>query len=410
MVDLKRERELAEKRKNDPPLDLSSDHPVRKLISKFRKISDAKALQNGSGTGEGSTSDLERGNSLPNNSSDVTVNIEHNQVPAKLSNVSENAKPEKQMTSKWGRFLATASGGGAGGTSNDDKNDDKPIEMKTLETPSSSSSLSAAPPPVRIANKPASKWSRMLNTRQETIEEAGEEEEGKSNLHKTDSTDSGILRSNQKLDQSEDSYQPSGGAGGDPSKKQTDPKLSGVDKDFVLTSLYDIKLEIKEEIGLLNHKMNRIDEQIGDILRLFSPGTSPYCTHMQSSPSSRGCSTSRSSSESNSNVTSPKNSLPPSPHRAGIAPIVTADPSRKSGSAGSSFRHDRPQSPPSNSSSGRTTPSSSEQPANGAGGSGAKLRTKIIKGRSRSRQIQPQEDPVPEDENMHIKDRDLDIL
>ena len=39
VADVKREKELAEKRKNDPPMELSSDHPVRKLISRFRKIS-----------------------------------------------------------------------------------------------------------------------------------------------------------------------------------------------------------------------------------------------------------------------------------------------------------------------------------------------------------------------------------
>ncbi|ESO85432.1 hypothetical protein LOTGIDRAFT_107737, partial [Lottia gigantea] len=37
VADMKKEKELAERRKNDPPLDLSNDHPVRKLISRFRK-------------------------------------------------------------------------------------------------------------------------------------------------------------------------------------------------------------------------------------------------------------------------------------------------------------------------------------------------------------------------------------
>ena len=39
IADLKRERELAETRKNEGLDQISSDHPVRKLISKFRKIS-----------------------------------------------------------------------------------------------------------------------------------------------------------------------------------------------------------------------------------------------------------------------------------------------------------------------------------------------------------------------------------
>ena len=39
IADIKRERELAETRKNEGFDQISSDHPVRKLISKFRKIS-----------------------------------------------------------------------------------------------------------------------------------------------------------------------------------------------------------------------------------------------------------------------------------------------------------------------------------------------------------------------------------
>ncbi len=39
IADVKRERELAETRKNEGLDQISSDHPVRKLISKFRKIS-----------------------------------------------------------------------------------------------------------------------------------------------------------------------------------------------------------------------------------------------------------------------------------------------------------------------------------------------------------------------------------
>lgn len=34
-----KERELEERRKNEPPLDLSESHPVRKIISRFRKMS-----------------------------------------------------------------------------------------------------------------------------------------------------------------------------------------------------------------------------------------------------------------------------------------------------------------------------------------------------------------------------------
>ncbi len=52
IADVKRERELAETRKNEGLDQISSDHPVRKLISKFRKISqeNRNAAQNNQNT------------------------------------------------------------------------------------------------------------------------------------------------------------------------------------------------------------------------------------------------------------------------------------------------------------------------------------------------------------------------
>jgi len=57
IADLKRERELAETRKNEGLDQIGSDHPVRKLISKFRKISQESraASQNNPNTSVPST-------------------------------------------------------------------------------------------------------------------------------------------------------------------------------------------------------------------------------------------------------------------------------------------------------------------------------------------------------------------
>lgn len=59
VADVRREKELAERRKNEPQLGSSQDHLVRKIFSKFRR-----AQQNAQGTKEqtGSTqSDVEKG-------------------------------------------------------------------------------------------------------------------------------------------------------------------------------------------------------------------------------------------------------------------------------------------------------------------------------------------------------------
>lgn len=39
VIDVIREKELAERNKNEPPMELADDHPVRRLISRFRKMS-----------------------------------------------------------------------------------------------------------------------------------------------------------------------------------------------------------------------------------------------------------------------------------------------------------------------------------------------------------------------------------
>ena len=54
--DVKKEQELAERRKNDPALNQTQDHLVRKLFSKFRKGGQESSIPLG-----GSSKDLERG-------------------------------------------------------------------------------------------------------------------------------------------------------------------------------------------------------------------------------------------------------------------------------------------------------------------------------------------------------------
>ena len=80
--DLKREKELAEKRKNDPALNQSQDHLVRKLFSKFKKTntsSDMSALV--------PMRDPERGESSPCISRNNSMST---MFPPKVPDVNEN--------------------------------------------------------------------------------------------------------------------------------------------------------------------------------------------------------------------------------------------------------------------------------------------------------------------------------
>ena len=389
---MKREKELAEKRKNDPPLDLAADHPVRKLISRFRKISDNKLH----------VADLEKGNTRldmdkpnhPANGKAHIINIDENQ-PTHQSN----------SMSKWGRFLAGAAGAGA---------------------PAPGPIPGGNPPHPRPV-KPMSKFSKLLTSKQDTIEEKPEEEEkgktgSRGRLDFLDSNHDNISHQSEGAVTQRDVVFSVGSHNGGP--------ISAAEQQLI-NSLYDIKLEIKEEIDVLNQKMNKIDYQINEILKMFSPASSPYSSHTPSF-SSRGAGgnssvgSSTSSTASNSMVTSPKSSVPSSPHRHALEnmPATSIDSSRtgtppsRKGSAGSGSsigngsgsqgsggsRKSSPVDQPPSESSSRKSSKKSRKSSPGSRSKVAPFNddtaTQVVGGIT----------PAKDDDNVPVKDRDLDIL
>lgn len=292
MADVKKEKELAEKRKNDPPLELANDHPVRKLISRFRKMGD-----------KANGPDAEKGN---NTLARLSISENRPLSSTKVINVSENPAPVTNVpklgggASKWGKLLA--------GTNNNElykvPETTAAGEKKVSENNNENSKTIA---------KHVVKLTKVLENR---IEEPVNEE-NKNNLKKTDSADSGILKSNNKLDQisngSSDSSQCS--------RHQSAGALSAVEQQM-LTSLFDIRLEFKEEMELMHQKMSHIDEQIAEILRMFSPSVSPCSSHVSTCSHSKFTSphssphTSPQITTTNSVEHSPKTSLSSSPRHS----------------------------------------------------------------------------------------------
>ncbi|XP_036677178.2 potassium voltage-gated channel protein eag isoform X4 [Drosophila suzukii] len=117
VADVKREKELAERRKNEPQLPQNQDHLVRKIFSKFRRTpqvqAGSKEIVGGSGQ-----SDVEKGDG----------EVERTKLPAKLT-LTEDA-----------RILSTAA----------------------APSPSPSPSPSSGPPSARSTR--ASKWGRLLGS------------------------------------------------------------------------------------------------------------------------------------------------------------------------------------------------------------------------------------------------------
>jgi hypothetical protein len=261
---VKKEKELAEKRKNDPPLELSSDHPVRKLISRFRKISDAKSMQANTDPEKGSRTDMSGGE---------RGSTEKSRSFARLINVTENSTPKTGGgSSKWGKMVNGSGPPDGEGKENKPNNESKE-EMKNGD-------------PSKPQLKPASKWGKMMGKTAEPTKEA-EKEETQNNLRKSESMDSGIIRSNVKLDLiTEENVGHTVTVRNENNNNVTsrDHSVSAmsVAERHMLTSLHDIKLEMKEDMDILHQKMNRIDEQISEILRMFSPSSSPCSSHEDS--------------------------------------------------------------------------------------------------------------------------------
>lgn len=417
---MKKEKELAEKRKNDPPLELASDHPVRKLISRFRKVSETKHAQ--------PNHDLERGH--------VNPSLLGSKAETRLINVSESSSQFSAVprlgggASKWGKFL-----GGGGSTpkipeipqnGNNNIPDAIPKNIKEVMKP--------AEPPKPVL-KPASRWGKFMAKPSEPVQGNSHTSavNPKTNLRKTDSTDSGILRSDVKLDQI--------GDGSDSSTTRdtvasTGSTLSAVEQQM-LTSLYDIRLEMKEEMEHLSHKINRIDDQISEILRLFSPSSSPCSSRVSTYPNSR-YSTFNSSTENNSAGQSPKSSQPSSPHRTSLENIPetaiispksqgSKSPSHRgspdSGSSGRSVASvitgaqgaARRKSTSSSDSTGKASVSSLPESGpssrhNSTRGKPKESRvTKLLKS-NKVADTSLNVDTPKDDEDTPVKDRDLDIL
>ncbi|KAK3092310.1 hypothetical protein FSP39_001134 [Pinctada imbricata] len=429
VADVKKEKELAEKRKNDPPLELSIDYPVRKLISRFRKISDTKSMQ--------SNTDPEKGQ----HSSD---DVDKPRSIARLINVSENAPPVIKSklgggSSKWGKMMNGNGPPQEENTENKQNNLNHDKEEKITSAP-------------KATVKPLSKWSRMMGKTHETITEAPEEDTKNNNLKKEDVTDNDFPRNNLRTEHSNEHV----GVHHQIAVRDMSVGSMSLAERHVLTSLYDIRLEIREEMDGLHQKMNRIDEQISEMLRMFSPSSTPCSSQASTYPNSKA--TSPRNTSTNSVDPSPKSSVESSPKRR-LSDIHFASKGSVSSESSKVPSHSKPdqtqiQSPRSSAGSrvstpiGHVTPVSNESvhsnvismvddvlkmnvkskkvSSDTKTSSTGSLKyssnnqhkpnvppKKETVARTKSDEASKPKDssgPVKDDDNAHVKDRDLDIL
>ncbi|XP_077438578.1 potassium voltage-gated channel subfamily H member 1a isoform X1 [Vanacampus margaritifer] len=250
--DVKREEEERQRRKNEAPLNLPPDHPVRKLFQRFRQQREARTATDK----PSEENDVEKGPvyvEVPKTAIITTTNIvtvtespatpsssAHSppscapsdkvklQVPPPASLVGGRAA-EPGKVKGWGRFKESIA---------------KPDNWKTV---SKSESM-------------------------ETLPERTKGHESQLSLKKTDSCDSGITKSDLRLDKVSDfRLTPQDRSPVQP--PETRRSFYPIPEQTLQASLQELKLELKDDLKNLNVRMSGLEAQLAEALQLLKART-----------------------------------------------------------------------------------------------------------------------------------------
>ncbi|XP_057254471.1 potassium voltage-gated channel subfamily H member 1 [Pezoporus wallicus] len=245
--DVKREEEERMKRKNEAPLILPPDHPVRRLFQRFRQQKEARlAAERGR---EPDELDVEKGNVLGEHSSARSV--------VKASVVTVRESPATPVA------YQSASTSGAS-------------DQAKLQAPTSDyvgCKVSGDFPrrkgwaKFKDACGKGEDWNKVSKAESmETLPERTKAS-GEATLKKTDSCDSGITKSDLRLDNVGETRSPQ-----DRSPVLTEVKHSfyPIPEQTLQATMLEVKHELKEDIKALNTKMTNIEKQLAEILRILT--------------------------------------------------------------------------------------------------------------------------------------------
>ncbi|NXV44264.1 KCNH1 protein, partial [Uria aalge] len=245
--DVKREEEERMKRKNEAPLILPPDHPVRRLFQRFRQQKEARlAAERGRDPDD---LDVEKGNVLGEHSSARSV--------VKASVVTVRESPATPVS------YQSASTSGAS-------------DQAKLQAPTSDYTgckVSGDYPRRKGWAKfkdscgKGEDWNKVSKAESmETLPERTKAS-GEATLKKTDSCDSGITKSDLRLDNVGETRSPQ-----DRSPVLTEVKHSfyPIPEQTLQATMLEVKHELKEDIKALNTKMTNIEKQLAEILRILT--------------------------------------------------------------------------------------------------------------------------------------------
>lgn len=242
VADVKREQELAERRKNEPPVaDLAQDHLVRKIFSKFRKPSDAGTFGSRPGSSQVAkvapkpvTMDPEAGTKERRESGE-TLAPKGKGDPD--SGSESRASTAKSKLSRWTAALGTNATDTRVET---EEKEDKEAGNRRTELVCRKSEHIHVVKDVRPPTQ-GNKWPKVSAPRPDTIDETAEGE-GTATTEATSRPRASVT-----------------------SLLPVKTGLSSSDLQQLVSTLLEIKVDIKSEIQKVNNRINRIDQQVEEV-------------------------------------------------------------------------------------------------------------------------------------------------
>ncbi|XP_059841773.1 potassium voltage-gated channel subfamily H member 1a isoform X1 [Hypanus sabinus] len=245
--DVKREEEERMRRKNEAPLNLPPDHPVRRLFQRFRQQKEARLAAERLKE----TEDVEKG---PSQLQSPVMD-----AAATTSVVTVTESPATPIPSQVVRASAEIS--------DQDKLQAPTSEQFANARQSSESTKRKDSSKFKDSGSKAENWNKVSKAESmETLPERTKAHEEMS-LRKTDSFDSGITKSDLRLDNAGETRSPQ-----DRSPVLTEAKhtFCPIPEQTLQATILEVKNELKQDIKSLNNKITNIEKQLSEILRILN--------------------------------------------------------------------------------------------------------------------------------------------
>ncbi|XP_054546658.1 potassium voltage-gated channel subfamily H member 1 [Talpa occidentalis] len=267
--DVKREEEERMKRKNEAPLILPPDHPVRRLFQRFRQQKEARLAAERGGH-DPDALDVEKGGAGPEHPAS-------GHGPFKASVVTVRESPATPVA-----FPGAAAAAGV-------------ADQARLQAPGGEGvgpraggdgSRRRGWARFRDACGKAEDWNKV--SKAESMETLPERTKaaGEATLKKTDSCDSGITKSDLRLDNVGEARSPQDRS---PVLAEARRPFCPIPEQALQAAVLEVRHELKEDMKALGTRMAHIERQLAEVLRLLSarrPAQSPQELYELSGPQS----------------------------------------------------------------------------------------------------------------------------